>query len=300
MVERRLSRRGAGPRTGRHPVAFAGRTVGRRRSRRSSSARCSSSSPATPRARSAPAGCAARRPTHDLDWIRPSSPAWARWPGSSAGATRSWPSRFPTSPARWPGSGSRAACSRASTSSPSSGCWLPRAECRPICAGWRRPPRSPPRSPVRSPTRRSSAGWSSRSMPTAACSTPRAPHSPPRARAMQQARNRLIRRLDVAAPRTRFHRGRRGRHRHRARRALRHPGPPRLAEPARRHRARRIGSAGTLFVEPTEAIELGNALREAEVEEERETLRVLRELTAMLRPELADAPGRGRDVRRGG
>ncbi len=46
------------------------------------------------------------------------------------------------------------------------------------------------------------------------------------------------------------------------------------------------GSAGTLFVEPTEAIELGNALRGAEVEEERETLRVLRELTAMLRPEL--------------
>ena len=46
------------------------------------------------------------------------------------------------------------------------------------------------------------------------------------------------------------------------------------------------GSAGTLFVEPTEAIELGNALREAEIEEEREALRVLRELTGMLRPEL--------------
>jgi DNA mismatch repair protein MutS2 len=46
------------------------------------------------------------------------------------------------------------------------------------------------------------------------------------------------------------------------------------------------GSAGTLFVEPTETIELGNALREAEVEEEREALRVLRELTGMLRPEL--------------
>ena len=46
------------------------------------------------------------------------------------------------------------------------------------------------------------------------------------------------------------------------------------------------GSAGTLFVEPTEAIELGNALREAEVEEERVTLRVLRELSGMLRPEL--------------
>lgn len=46
------------------------------------------------------------------------------------------------------------------------------------------------------------------------------------------------------------------------------------------------GSAGTLFIEPAEAIELGNALREAEVGEERETLRVLRELTDLLRPEL--------------
>ena len=47
------------------------------------------------------------------------------------------------------------------------------------------------------------------------------------------------------------------------------------------------GSAGTLFIEPAEAIELGNALREAEVAEEREALRVLRELTELLRPELA-------------
>ncbi len=47
------------------------------------------------------------------------------------------------------------------------------------------------------------------------------------------------------------------------------------------------GSAGTLFIEPSETIELGNALREAQVEEERETLRVLRALTDMLRPELA-------------
>jgi DNA mismatch repair protein MutS2 len=46
------------------------------------------------------------------------------------------------------------------------------------------------------------------------------------------------------------------------------------------------GSAGTLFIEPSAAIELGNALREAETAEERETLKVLRELTAMLRPEL--------------
>src|SRR5215204_6124501 len=46
------------------------------------------------------------------------------------------------------------------------------------------------------------------------------------------------------------------------------------------------GSAGTLFIEPSEAIELGNALREAQVEEERESLRVLRDLTDRLRPEL--------------
>jgi DNA mismatch repair protein MutS2 len=46
------------------------------------------------------------------------------------------------------------------------------------------------------------------------------------------------------------------------------------------------GSAGTLFIEPSETIELGNALREAQVEEERETLRVLRELTELLRPQL--------------
>jgi DNA mismatch repair protein MutS2 len=45
------------------------------------------------------------------------------------------------------------------------------------------------------------------------------------------------------------------------------------------------GSAGTLFIEPSESIELGNAFRAAQVEEERETLRVLRELTDLLRPE---------------
>jgi DNA mismatch repair protein MutS2 len=46
-------------------------------------------------------------------------------------------------------------------------------------------------------------------------------------------------------------------------------------------------SAGTLFIEPAETIELGNALREAQVTEQRETLRVLRELTDLLRPEHA-------------
>jgi DNA mismatch repair protein MutS2 len=46
------------------------------------------------------------------------------------------------------------------------------------------------------------------------------------------------------------------------------------------------GGGGTLFVEPSEAVELGNALREAQAEEEQEALRVMRELTDLLRPEL--------------
>lgn len=44
-------------------------------------------------------------------------------------------------------------------------------------------------------------------------------------------------------------------------------------------------SAGTLFIEPTSTIGLGNAFRSAIVAAEREELTVLRELTAMLRPE---------------
>lgn len=43
-------------------------------------------------------------------------------------------------------------------------------------------------------------------------------------------------------------------------------------------------SAGTLFIEPTAAIPLGNALRAAIVAEEREVLAVLRDLTDRLRP----------------
>ena len=43
-------------------------------------------------------------------------------------------------------------------------------------------------------------------------------------------------------------------------------------------------SAGTLFVEPTAAVELGNVLRAAIAEADREALRVLRELTERLRP----------------
>jgi DNA mismatch repair protein MutS2 len=43
-------------------------------------------------------------------------------------------------------------------------------------------------------------------------------------------------------------------------------------------------SAGTLFIEPTVAIPLGNALREALIAEERAVLQVLRDLTEALRP----------------
>ena len=43
-------------------------------------------------------------------------------------------------------------------------------------------------------------------------------------------------------------------------------------------------TGSTLFVEPPEAIELGNALREHEAAEQREVLQVLRDLTELLRP----------------
>lgn len=48
------------------------------------------------------------------------------------------------------------------------------------------------------------------------------------------------------------------------------------------------GSAGTLFLEPTAAIPLGNALRAAVADEQRAALQVLRELTEMLRPVRAE------------
>ncbi|MEO8225856.1 MAG: Smr/MutS family protein, partial [Gemmatimonadota bacterium] len=51
------------------------------------------------------------------------------------------------------------------------------------------------------------------------------------------------------------------------------------------------GSQGTLFIEPSEAVDFGNALGEAVAEEERETLRVLRELSDLLRPELSSLRG---------
>jgi DNA mismatch repair protein MutS2 len=63
--------------------------------------------------------------------------------------------------------------------------------------------------------------------------------------------------------------------------------------PVRREARSRLGGIvhdesathATLFVEPSEAIELGNRLREAEAAAAREVLRVLRRLTELLRPE---------------
>ncbi len=63
--------------------------------------------------------------------------------------------------------------------------------------------------------------------------------------------------------------------------------------PVRREARSRLGGIvhdesathATLFVEPSEAIELGNRLREAEAAEAREVLHVLRRLTEALRPE---------------
>ncbi len=70
--------------------------------------------------------------------------------------------------------------------------------------------------------------------------------------------------------------------------------------PVRREARSRLGGIvhdesathATLFVEPAEAIELGNQLREAEAAEAREVMRVLRDLTGRLRPH-ADAIGGG-------
>jgi DNA mismatch repair protein MutS2 len=62
--------------------------------------------------------------------------------------------------------------------------------------------------------------------------------------------------------------------------------------PVRRDARTRLGGIvhdesathATLFVEPPEAVELGNRLRELEADERREVLRILRELTQLLRP----------------
>ena len=259
---------------------------------------------AAPPARSAPRACGARRPTDDVALDRRRAGAGGRGgrplpPGRRAARrSRSRTSRRALAPA--PDRGQRARGRRAGRGS--SACSWPPGWCTPISAAWPRPRRSPPRSLVRCPRQdaRAAAGAVA-STPTAACSTPRARASPPARREVHAARQRLLRKLETLLRGLDAERGAGGRQRDGARRPVRHPGPPRLAAavPAASSTTR-SGSAGTLFIEPAEAIELGNALREAEVEEERETLRVLRELTDLLRPELPALRDVGGDVRRGG
>ena len=134
-------------------------------------------------------------------------------------------------------------------------------------------------------SRRSSACSSWRSAMTTSCSIPPARRWPRHAARCTRARERLIRRLEAmlrdadpsAVPGGASVTMRSGRY----------------VIPVRRDSRSRpegiihdeSGSAGTLFVEPTAAIELGNALRSALSAEERETLIVLRDLTNRLRPE---------------
>ena len=243
VVERVSIRRGADRLRGRHPVAVAGRPVGGRARDHRARRRCSSWWPATPPARSAPRGCAPAGPRSTssgsaLELARVGEVAGlfrrGRRAAGGAGARRL--------DARWPDSGSRAASWRARDLV----AILRVLERRP--PGPRRPPpggggRAARRRALPSARRqgRSSAGWSSRSTPTGACSTRASPALAAARREVQQARQRLLRRLDsllrgldadVAAADACGHG---------ARRPLRHPGAPRLAEPARRHRARRVG-----------------------------------------------------------
>ena len=242
------------------------------------------------RGRSARRGPGAVAPAHARRWSGSAGSwrGWARWRGSSAGATGCWPNRCPTCRARSHGSGSRGACSRARTSSPFVRVLgSAAAGARAISDGSQengaarrraRPRRCPDKAIERRLEQSLDADGSLLDTASPALAAAR--------REVQHARQRLLRRLDTllrgldstAAPSDASVTVRGGRY----------------VIPVRRDSRSRpagivhdeSGSAGTLFVEPTEAIELGNALREAEVEEERETLRVLRELTGLLRPEL--------------
>ena len=60
------------------------------------------------------------------------------------------------------------------------------------------------------------------------------------------------------------------------------------------------GSGHTLFVEPLETIDLNNELVRLREEEQRETLRILRELTELLRSQCAPDSGRRGGHRRAG
>ena len=287
-VERRLSRRGAGADPGRHPVCLCLPTSAPTRSRRSSSDRCVELV-AVARGRAA-----GRRPRP-----RPRAHRRPRLDSSRARTGRRGGRAVP--PGRRLLAEPIPEVTRVLARLRIEGSVLEGVELadlhRVLVAARRRPRRSPSgraeqrRSPRRSRSRSPTSAIERRLEqsvdPDGTLLDTASPALAAARREVHAARNRLIRRLESllrgldagAAPAEATVTVRGGRY----------------VIPVRRDSRSRpagimhdeSGSAGTLFVEPSDAIELGNALTEAEVEEERETLRVLRELTDLLRPELA-------------
>ncbi len=207
-----------------------------------------------------------------------------RWPRSSDAVTRWWPSRCPTSDALSRGCGSRDRCSSCRSCGT---CAIVLSASRLVDAELRRVADQAPRAaalavplPDKAIDRRLelSVGDDGELLDTAS------PALAAARREIQAARQRLVRKLEGIL---------RGLD---AQATIKDAGVTvrggRYVIPVRRDSRSRPGgivhdesaSAGTLFVEPSEAVELGNAYREAQAEEEREVLRVLRELTAILRP----------------
>ena len=198
------------------------------------------------RARWARRASARRRPTDDLALDR--RRAGARGRGrrrSSAGATRCWPSRFPTCSARSAGSGSRAACSRASQLAALHRVLVAARlmHGRPPARGRRRR-RSPARMarplPDKAIERRleQSVDADGSLLDTAS------PRLAAARREVHAARQRLLRKLETLLRGLDASTAPVRRARDRARRALRDPGAARLAQPAGRDHPRRERQRG--------------------------------------------------------
>ena len=239
------SRRGAGPRSGRHPVAFA----------RGSERRCARDHRVRPGDRAGRGAC--RRPPRRRAGARPpahrrpragsarSSRGWARWPACSAGATRLLAEPIPDVTPRAGTAPDRGQRARGPWSSPrSSACWSPPGWCTPTSAAWPRRRRSPRALARPLPDK----ALERRLEQSRRCRRHAARHREPRASPRRGARctrpaQRLLRKLEIAAARARGGRRAVPTPRDGARRPLRDPGAPRLAQPARRHHPRRVAAA---------------------------------------------------------